>query len=69
MIESPLLQEMRAGVWHEAILDILKSRFDAVPNDVHRLLKETSNEKKLKRLHGVAVQCASMEEFREHLLK
>jgi hypothetical protein len=69
MIESPLLQQLKVEWWQEAILDILKSRFDAVPNDVRRLLKETSNEKKLKRLHGVAVQCASMEEFREHLLK
>src|SRR5262245_8043448 len=60
MIESPVIQLLKAEWWHEAILDNLKTRFDTVPADVRRLLSETNNDKKLKRLHKAAVACNSM---------
>jgi hypothetical protein len=69
MIESPLLQRMMAEKYHEAIGEVLKARFDAVPVEVNRLLREILNEKKLKKLVGSAVKCPDLEAFRAALLK
>jgi hypothetical protein len=68
MIESPLLQKMIAENLHEAIHEVLKARFGAVPRDVTRLLREILNEKKLKKLAGVAGKCPDLDAFREALL-
>lgn len=69
MAESPLIQEQRAGVWEKAVLKVLKNRFGSVPSDVRRLLAEAKVEKTLEHLHDVAMQSASMDAFKEHLLK
>ena len=68
MIESPLLQKMIAENLHEAIQEALKARFGTVPRDVTRLLRAILNERKLKRLNGVAAKCPDLEAFREALL-
>jgi hypothetical protein len=69
MIESPLMQEQRAGVWQKAVQKVLKNRFGTIPSDVRRLLAEAKNEKTLERLVDVAMQAESMAAFKEHLLK
>jgi len=68
MIESPLLQKMRAQTLHEAMLEFLKGRFGTVPRDVSRLILATLDEKKLKKLTALAGKCPDMEAFREALL-
>jgi hypothetical protein len=68
MIESPLLQRMRAETIQEAILEALKARFGTVPREVTKLLRGVLNEKKLKKLNGVAAACPDLEAFREALL-
>ena len=68
MIESPLLQKWLAEKLHEAIREALKARFDSVPRDVTRLLREILDERKLTRLNGIAAKCPDMEAFREALL-
>lgn len=68
MIESPLLQKMRAEAIHEVILDALKDRFSTVPRDVTKHLREIINEKKLRQLNRVANKCPDLEAFREALL-
>ena len=68
MIESPLLQKMRAETAHKLILEALKARFTSVPPDVARLLREILNEKKLTKLNGVEAKCADLAAFREALL-
>jgi hypothetical protein len=69
MIESPLLQEMKAEVLQEAVLNLLKDHHGKVPRDVRRLLAETLDEKKLQKLIVQAGRAQSMEAFKEHLLK
>jgi hypothetical protein len=68
MIESPLLQRMIAENLHEAIQEFLKGRFGTVPRDVTRLLCEILDERRLKKLAGVAAKCPDLEAFREALL-
>jgi hypothetical protein len=68
MIESPLLQKMKAETIQELILDALKDRFGTVPRDVTKLLREIIDEKRLRQLNRVANKCANMEAFREALL-
>ncbi len=68
MIESPLLQELVAEKLHEAILEFLKGRFGAVPQDVTRLLRAVPTEKKLMKLTALAAKCPDLEAFREALL-
>jgi predicted transposase YdaD len=67
MIESPLLQRVRAEVQHGAVLDLLKDRFGAVPRDVTKPLREIIDEKKLRRLVRLAAKCADLDAFREAL--
>jgi hypothetical protein len=68
MIESPLLQKMIAENLHDAIQDLLKARFGAVPRDVSRLLREVLDVRKLKKLNVAAGKCSDLEAFRETLL-
>jgi hypothetical protein len=68
MIESPLLQRMRAETIQELTLEDLKSRFGTVPRDVSKRLREIIDEKKQRQLHGVAITCPNMEAFRQALL-
>ena len=68
MIESPLLQKMRAETLQEAILVLLKDRFDTVPRNVNKPLREIIDEKKLQQLILQAAKCPDLEAFREALL-
>jgi hypothetical protein len=69
MIESPLIQELRAEPLREAVLNLLKARFTKVPRDVRRLVNELKDEGKLQGLIVLASQADNMEAFKEHLLR
>jgi hypothetical protein len=69
MFESPLLQKMRAGTLHQAILDVLKDRFGTTPREVTRPLREIINEKRLRKLNLLAAKCPDLEAFRQALLE
>ncbi len=68
MIESPLLQKMRAETAHKLILVILKGRFGTVPRDVTRHLSEIIDEERLQRLSLLAATCPDLAAFRDALL-
>jgi hypothetical protein len=68
MIESPMLQRMRAETFHKAILGFLKGRFGTVPRDVTRHLRAILDEDKLNEFVLLAAQCADLPAFREALL-
>ncbi len=68
MIESPVVQRWKAETAHELILDTLKVRFGSTPRDVTKLLRQIIDERKLKRLNQVAINCADLDEFRAALL-
>jgi hypothetical protein len=68
MIESPLIQKVRADANHELILDALKDRFGSTPRDVTKRLREIINEKELRRLNRIANKCADLDAFRAALL-
>ncbi len=68
MIESPLLQKMRAETIQALILDALKDRFSTVPRDVTKPLREVIDEKKLRELNRVANKCPNLQAFRDALL-
>ena len=68
MFESPLLQKMRAETLQEAILALLKDRFDAIPRTVTKPLREIIDEKKLRKLNLLAAKCPDLQTFREALL-
>jgi hypothetical protein len=69
MIESPMLQRIRAENSQETLLEVLKGRFGTVPRDVTKLLRTILDEKKLKKLARLAGNCPDMEGFREALLE
>jgi hypothetical protein len=69
MIESPLLQKMRAETLHEGILAILKDRFQTVPRNVTKLLRAVIDEDKLRSLNVFAAKCLDLETFRQALLE
>jgi hypothetical protein len=68
MFESPVLQRWLAQRFHEAILDVLKDRFDTVPQKVIKPLRATLDEAKLRRQNVLAGKCPDLETFREALL-
>ena len=68
MIESPLLQRMRAETIQQVILDVLKDRFGTVRQDVRKLLQAILDEKKLRKLTVLAGKCPDLAAFREALL-
>jgi hypothetical protein len=68
MIESPLLQKMRAETLHKGILAILKARFGSVPRNVAKHLRDILDEEKLTAVIVLAAQCPDLEAFREALL-
>jgi hypothetical protein len=65
MLESPLIQKWKAEAVHELILDTLKERFGVVPRDVAKHLREIVDEKKLKKLNRLAINCPNLQAFRE----
>ena len=68
MIESPLIQKVRAESIQETLLALLKDRFGTVPRNVTKPLREILDEKKLRQLNVLAAKCPDLETFREVLL-
>ncbi len=63
MIESPMLQRMRAETLHNAILGVLKDRFDTISRDLTKQLRSELDEKKLNKLVIVAGKCRDLDAF------
>jgi hypothetical protein len=59
---------MRAETIQENILVLLKNRFNTVPRNVTKPLREIIDEKELQQLLLLAAKCPDMEAFREALL-
>ncbi len=68
MLESPLLQKMKAETLHDAILALLKHRFGTVPRDVTKHIRAVVNERRLQQLNIVASTCPALEAFRDAVL-
>ena len=68
MIESPVVQRWKAESLQDAILELLKDRFGAVPRDVAKPLGKILNEKRLKKLNVLAAKCPDLDAFRAALL-
>jgi hypothetical protein len=68
MIESPAVRRWKAESLQDAILEVLKDHFRAVPRDVTKPLSEILNEKKLKKLNVLAGKCPDLDAFREAIL-
>jgi hypothetical protein len=67
MIESPVVQRWKAESLHEAIIAVLKNRFNAVPRDVAKQLRNIRDEKRLIQLNVQAAQCEDLDVFREEI--
>jgi hypothetical protein len=67
MIESPLIQKVKAEAFQDLTLEALKDRFGQVPRDVSRRLREIIDEKRLKKFNRIANKCTDLEAFREAL--
>ena len=68
MFESPVLQHFVAKRLHEAILALLKDRFEHVPQNVAKPLRAIIDENKLQQLILLAAKCPDIQAFREALL-
>jgi hypothetical protein len=69
MIESPMLKKWLAENLHEAIEEALRARFKSVPRDLLAELHKIVNERRLKKLTGIAAKCADLDAFRNELEK
>ena len=67
MIESPLIQELRAEAIQGTILKVLKACFKVVPRDITKRLREILAEKKLAKLTFVGAKCQNLDTFRDVL--
>jgi hypothetical protein len=75
MIESPLLDEIRAEGRAEgeargratSVADVLTDRFGAVPAHLQDLIFATRDLDALRRLTRLATACTSLQEFEESL--
>ena len=71
MIESPLIQELRAEFRHDAqvesVLHLLQQRFGAVGPAIAAGLVQVKREEQLLRLLVDAANCASLQAFEERL--
>jgi predicted transposase YdaD len=59
-------QEGRQEALQEAVLNVLKTRFDRVPDGLRDAIL-AADEEKLRLLHSAAIRCRSLEAFAEHL--
>jgi hypothetical protein len=67
MIESPLINEIVAERTQNNIVEVLRARFDEVPEGIIERLRKITADKKLTTLIKYAVQCPSLESFRKRL--
>lgn len=67
MVESPLIQEIRAEVKHEDILAFLEGRFGPIPAEVATALRAIYDIPKLKDLVNFVPVCPDLEAFRARL--
>ena len=67
MIESPLINEIIAEKAQNDIVEVLRARFDEVPEGIIERLRKITADKKLTTLLKYAVQCPSLESFRKRL--
>ena len=71
-LEAEVTQKVKAEVTEkgllkgrrEDVLDNLASRFDPIPEDITEAIQQITDQALLKRLHRVALQVATLEEFR-----
>ena len=68
MIESPLIQELIAQTRHADTLQILETRFGAVPAEIAVPLQAILDDNRLRELHQFAVQCPDLKAFSARLL-
>jgi len=67
MIESPMLQKWLAESHHAAIEEALRARFKTVPRDLLSELHKVVNERRLRKLTGIAAKCPDLDAFRKAL--
>jgi hypothetical protein len=67
MIESPLIKELLAEDRQQAIMEVLTTRFGAVPQKVRKPLRSVVDLKRLTGLIRFAVECPDLEAFRQRL--
>ena len=67
MIESPLVQEWMAQNGHEYIVQVLETRFGAVPPEIVVALREILEDQRLQALHRLAILCPDLDAFRARL--
>jgi hypothetical protein len=67
MIESPLINEIIAERTQNDIVEVLRARFDEVPEGIIERLRKITADKKLTTLIKYAVQCPTLESFRKRL--
>lgn len=67
MIESPLIQELLAQKTHQDIVDVLESRFGAVPPELTLALRTTMDETRLRELNRFAAVCPDLVAFQAQL--
>jgi hypothetical protein len=69
MIESPMLRKWLTESLHDMIEEALRARFNKVPRDVLNDLHKIVDERRLKKLAGVAAKCPDLDAFHKALQK
>jgi uncharacterized protein (TIGR02996 family) len=67
MLDLPALQLQLANAIQDHILDLLKRRFQPLPEDVLVTVRQVVERRKLKDLHNLAVACESLDALRAGL--
>jgi hypothetical protein len=68
MIESPVLQELKAEWTRDAVVDVLVARFGQDAEELQAELDKIDEPERLKELVKFAALCHDLEAFREHLV-
>ena len=61
------LERGELNALHRMLLDVLVTRFEAVPSGLAEMLNTISDVDRLTALHKAAIRCASLDEFAEKL--
>lgn len=67
MIESPLVKQIVDEARQQAILQVLESRFGAVPPEIAERIRAESDEARLGELTRAAARSATLDEFAANL--